>query len=258
VTDQEASPITSPETGPIPTVPRSLDRASAFPLHSQLASLLSGDIRDGIYPTGSSLPSEAELQDTFGVARSVVRQALASLTIMGLIERVKGSGSTVTSSTTYHRLAQSQLGLAAQLTGAGSTTTTAVVSFAHQSAPIVEFDTDATGTLMLERVRAVNGTPIAFIRTWLPLPLCDSLNAAELVNASLHETMQHAYGTTFSGGTRHVRAAAATDELATTLDVAPGTPVLILEGVTVDDNGRVVEKFATWHRADLISLDFSL
>jgi GntR family transcriptional regulator len=235
-----------------------LDRTSGVPLHSQLASVLSGDIRNGVYPTGSNLPSEAELQEMFGVARSVVRQALASLTAMGLIERLKGSGSTVTSSTTYHRLAQSQLGLAAQLTGAGSTTTTAVVSFARQSEPIIEFDSDATGTLMLERVRAVDGTPIAFIRTWLPLPLCDSLKAAELVNSSLHEVMQRACGTTFSGGTRHVRATAATDELATTLGIATRAPVLVLEGVTVDDDGRVVEKFATWHRADLISLDFSL
>jgi len=237
---------------------RSLDRTSGVPLHSQLASVLSGDIRNGVYPTGSSLPSEAELQETFGIARSVVRQALASLTALGLIERLKGSGSTVTSSTTYHRLAQSQMGLAAQLTGAGSTITTAVVSFEHQPMPISEFDADATGTLVLERVRFVDGTPIAFIRTWLPLPLCDSLTAAELINASLHETMQRSFGATFSGGTRHVRATAATEELASTLGIPPGAPVLLLEGVTVDNNGRVVEKFATWHRADLISLDFSL
>lgn len=236
----------------------SLDRTSGVPLHGQLASVLSGDIRNGVYPTGSSLPSEAELQESFGVARSVVRQALASLTTMGLIERLKGSGSTVTSSTTYHRLAQSQMGLAAQLTGAGSSTTTAVLAFDRQPMPISEFDADATGTVVLERIRAVDGTPIAFIRTWLPLPLCASLTATELVDSSLHETMQRAYGTTFSGGTRHVRATAATAELAEILAIVPGSPVLLLEGVTVDDQGRVVEKFATWHRADLISLDFSL
>lgn len=207
---------------------------------------------------GASFPSESELQDTFGVARSVVRQALASLTAMGMIERVKGSGSRVTSTTKYHRLAQSQIGLAAQLTDSGSTSSTTVLSFERLSTPLAEFDDESTGTLIVDRVRSVEGTPIAFIRTWLPLPLCTSLTAEELTDASLHETMQRLYGTNFSGGSRHVRALVAPDELAQSLAIEVGSPVLLLEGVTVDGNDLVVEKFATWHRADLISLDFSL
>ena len=235
-----------------------LSRTNGIALHAQLTGILVEGIQNGTYPVGSLLPGEFDLQATYGVARSVVRQALAGLAGMGLIERIKGSGSRVTNTTRYHRLAQSRLGLADQLAGVGTSTTTAVLGFRLLDERAAEFEADATGTLLLERLRSVDGQPIAFIRTRLPLPLCAQLTADELIDASLHEAMRRHYGTTFSGGTRQVRALAATEEIARILNVQQSAPVLLLEGITVDDDGCVVEGFATWHRADLISLDFSL
>lgn len=43
-------------------------------------------------PVGSRLPSEAELMKHFSVSRTTVRQALAELTVEGLVERRQGSG----------------------------------------------------------------------------------------------------------------------------------------------------------------------
>ena len=235
-----------------------LSRTDGIALHAQLTGILVEGIQNGTYPVRSLLPSEFDLQATYGVARSVVRQALAGLAEMGLIERIKGSGSRVTSTTRYHRLAQSRVGLADQLAGVGTSTTTAVMKFQRLNERTPEFEADATGTLLIERLRSVDGQPIALIRTRLPLPLCDQLTAEELTDASLHEAMHRRFGTTFSGGTRQVRALAATEEIARILNVQQSAPVLLLEGITVDDDGCVVEGFATWHRADLISLDFSL
>jgi len=166
-------------------------------LHAQLTTLLADGIQNGTYPQGSNLPSESELQATHGISRSVVRQALAGLVTMGLIERIKGSGSRVTASTRYHRLAQSRMGLAAQLSGTGSKTTTSILVFERLDERTPGFDDDASSTLYLERLRAVDGQPIAVIQTWLPLPLVGSLTADELTDASLHEAMHRRYGTTF-------------------------------------------------------------
>lgn len=235
-----------------------LNREAREPLHRQLSQILSRAIEAGTYPREGSLPSEFELQSTFAVSRSVVRQALESLVRMGLIERTKGSGSRVTRAVAYHRLALSQMGLAAQLTAGGAATTTTVTAFELLVGPIPEFTAEATGTLLLERVRAVEGIPIAFIRTWLPVPLCSTLTAQELENASLHEIMSRKYALTFTGGHRRVGATAADAQLASILDVADHSPLLLLEGISTDGESRVLEKFATWHRADLISLDFSL
>jgi GntR family transcriptional regulator len=233
-----------------------LTRGKGTALHAQLTAILAEIIRSGTYPTGASLPSESDLQATYGVARSVVRQALGSLVSMGLIERVKGSGSRVIRSTRYHRLAQSGVGLAAQLLRAGAQPSTSVLTFERHNDRAEGFAEEATGSLLLERLRVVDAQPVAFIVTWLPLPLVASLTAHELIDTSLHEIMRHRYGTTFAGGPRQVRAVAASEKLAGLLDVHQGAPLLLLEGLTRDNGGRVVEKFATWHRADLISLDY--
>ena len=55
-----------------------LNRSGDLPLR-QMAAQLRGAILDGRAPAGTALPSEAALCERYGVARSVVRQALASL-----------------------------------------------------------------------------------------------------------------------------------------------------------------------------------
>jgi GntR family transcriptional regulator, transcriptional repressor for pyruvate dehydrogenase complex len=45
---------------------------------------------------GDALPKEVELADAFGVSRTVIREALTRLRVMGLVESVKRKGSVVT------------------------------------------------------------------------------------------------------------------------------------------------------------------
>src|SRR5438128_2108978 len=54
-------------------------------------------VTDGLEPT-SRLPTESELCRSFGVSRTVVREALQHLTARGLVRSVAGSGSYVASS----------------------------------------------------------------------------------------------------------------------------------------------------------------
>lgn len=68
---------------------------SATPLFVQLRESLREDIRSGHLPAGSKLPSEAELEQRFGVSRVTVRQALAELQAENLIQKVNGKGSFV-------------------------------------------------------------------------------------------------------------------------------------------------------------------
>jgi GntR family transcriptional regulator len=83
---------------------RAVDRSAGPPLHVQVAVELRDEIRDHRLPPGSALASEAALQQRFGVARSVVRQALATLVVEGLVER--GRGSVVAPTREHHRLVQ--------------------------------------------------------------------------------------------------------------------------------------------------------
>jgi GntR family transcriptional regulator len=113
-------------------------------------------------------------------------------------------------------------------------------------------------TLYLERLRAVGGVPIGYIRTWLPLPACEGLTAEELTNTSLHDLMFRRFGLRVTGGGRQIRAVAADEEIAAKLQIAVGDPLLLLEGSSKDQHGRVVEVFGTWHRADSVAFDIDV
>lgn len=65
-------------------------RHAADPVFEQLA----GAIVDGSLPPGSTLPSERELSERFGVSRIVVRQAVHRLADVGLV-RVKQGGPSI-------------------------------------------------------------------------------------------------------------------------------------------------------------------
>lgn len=65
---------------------------------SQVVELLSADIRAGIYQPKDRLPTEQELIARFGVSRTVIREALASLKAEGLVVTRQGSGAFVAES----------------------------------------------------------------------------------------------------------------------------------------------------------------
>ncbi len=69
--------------------------ADSRPRYVQIADELGRRIDAGTLGNGMPLPSDAELQDEFGVARNTARQALALLRKQGRVHTVKGRGSFV-------------------------------------------------------------------------------------------------------------------------------------------------------------------
>ncbi|MGB8387320.1 FadR/GntR family transcriptional regulator [Mycobacterium sp.] len=61
----------------------------------QIAASIADAILGGVFPPGSTLPPERELADQLGVNRTSLRQGLARLQQMGLIEARHGSGNVV-------------------------------------------------------------------------------------------------------------------------------------------------------------------
>ena len=65
------------------------------PLYRKVVQALKDEILGGIYPVGTQLPTEGELQDRFSVSRHTVREALRQLRDDGLVTSRQGSGTTV-------------------------------------------------------------------------------------------------------------------------------------------------------------------
>ena len=74
---------------------RVVDPEAATPVYIQVANELRQQIRSGQLPPGRRVPSESDLEQIYGVARSTARKAIALLRDEGLVETVRGKGSFV-------------------------------------------------------------------------------------------------------------------------------------------------------------------
>jgi GntR family transcriptional regulator len=227
------------------------------PLHRRIGSELRAQILGRTLAPGAQVPTEAELQERYGVSRSVVRQALASLEQEGLVERRRGRGTTVRERGELHRLVQRVPGLSTQVEGEGVHVTTRILELGPEPASEATGELASDRVLRMRRLRSAGGEPLALIETWLPEELGD-LTAEELTDVSLHATIQRRFGTHVVAGKRQVRAVSADGETADLLQVPAGAPVLLLEGTSTDEAARPVEVFRTWHRADRVVFDINV
>jgi GntR family transcriptional regulator len=72
-----------------------VDRSSPLPLHYQLKQHLLEKIESGEWKPNDLIPSEQEMQNSFGLSRITVRQALSDLVYEGLLIRERGRGTFV-------------------------------------------------------------------------------------------------------------------------------------------------------------------
>jgi GntR family transcriptional regulator len=234
--------------------PGAVSSAHAGPLHAQLTAVLRAPVVDGTWPPGSQLPTEAELQERFGVSRSVVRQALHALTAEGLVQRGRGRGSIVAPRGELHRLVQRVSGLSTQVPSVA----TRVLELAPGRDADAERALGGSDVHLLRRLRSAGGEAVALIHTWLPSGIADRLTADDLTDASLHALLRSRLGIQVAAGRRQVRAVGASSEVAAALRVPEGAPVLVLEGTSTDASGDPVEVFRTWHRADRFVFDIDV
>ncbi len=233
-----------------------LDRSGDQPLYAQIVRILAADMRDRRLPPGSVLPSEAALCKRFGVARSVVRQALSVLVAEGAIHREPGRAPTVAARREHQRLVQRSTGLFDQFASTGTPLRTQVLRLEPATAPAeVAAFFGSSDVWRLERLRRIDDEPLAFVRTWLPRERVPDLAAELLHDASLHGVLAARYGIRPGRGRNRIRAVAADDDLAAKLEVDGGSPLLMLEGQGMDAGGRPMEWFTTWHRADQLVFD---
>ena len=73
----------------------SIDHNSPVPLYHQLKALLKQQIQSDMWEEGDRLPGEQQLEETYQVSRTTVRQALKELEAEGLITRHPGRGTYV-------------------------------------------------------------------------------------------------------------------------------------------------------------------
>ncbi|MFC7404108.1 GntR family transcriptional regulator [Georgenia alba] len=228
-----------------------IDRSSNVPLYRQLEEALRSEIEQGAYRPGDMLPSESEICARYQLSRSVVRQALQHLAQAGTVRTERGRGSFVAEPKLSERFVQRATGFYDDLTRMGMRVETRVVYQALEPVPreVREF-LGVNEAVRIDRVRSVEGRVLAYVRTYLASERCPGLERFDLTDRSLYAHLRDVYGLHVHSGFRTVEAVAAEADVAERLGLERGSPVLLLCSASRTSDGRPLEWFAAWHRAD--------
>ncbi|WP_411342967.1 GntR family transcriptional regulator [Paenibacillus sp. WLX1005] len=76
------------------------------PLYLQIKKIIKDRIMHGVYPLGTTIPSEPQLEKEFSVSKMTVRNAVQELAQEGYVEKRSGVGTTVIRNTSLSKLSK--------------------------------------------------------------------------------------------------------------------------------------------------------
>lgn len=242
--------------------PQGIDFASHTPFYLQLHNLLRESIAAGVWGPGDRLPGEHALCATYGLSRSVVRQALGELEREGLIVRRQGKGAFVVEPKIVESLAQKLTGFHQDMHEQGRRPISRVLAQAVIPAPAgiaqrLDLPTGAP-VIHLRRLRYVDGEPIVLVSSYLPAAVCPGLDNVDFREQSLYAYLHAAYGLYIARGWRTIEAVAADERTAELLEVPAGAPLLQLDSIGYLENGAPLEYYRALHRGDRSQFEVEL
>jgi GntR family transcriptional regulator len=210
-------------------------------------------IRRGDYSPLERLPSEHELVREHSISRITARQALAELERAGLVFRRQGRGSFVARPAVVQHLTRLS-GLGEAMSGQGLSSTSRVLRTAatRASTAVGSRLGVALGAPVFEirRLRLVDGSPVSLDVSFFPLDLGRRLAREDLGRRDIFWLLEDACGMDLGAADCEIGAVAAEGEIAMTLGVPGGTPLVFIDRLTYDAAGRPIDYEHLYVRAD--------
>jgi GntR family transcriptional regulator len=219
--------------------------------YRSIAEDLRRRVQAGEFAAGRTLPSEAELSDTYEASRVTVRKALELLRDEGLVDARQGFG--WFAAVDPLRQSLGRLGtIEAQLAAEGVRSERRILDFGFVHAPPRVRRALASDTVLeVRRLNLADGEPFARVTVWCPEDLGARLSRADVERAPFYELLD----TPLGGAVQTIGAAVADARDAALLEVPVGSPVLRCERTTRDRDGRPVllsEHVFPAHRTEFV------
>lgn len=248
-----------------------LNRASPLPYYHQLKSILLEQIRameSSQQPV--PLPTERELQDTYQVSRSVVRQAIQELVAEGYVVREQGRGTFALPHKVRHNPQPDKIrtqGLSGYLKVHGMRSSTALLTRTRslpdaRAAIALELPPD-TPVLRFERLRLAADVPIGLQTVTLPADLADAVPGGLadddlLYGESSMDYLRDRLGVAIGTSARTIEAIGLDTYHAQLLRGEVGEPALRVKRTVRSAAGRPIEYFDAVYRGGMFeySLEF--
>jgi GntR family transcriptional regulator len=212
-----------------------LASSSMIPLYTQIKEALRAKILDGSYQAHQRLPSESEMINAFGVSRITVRQAVSDLQKEGLLFKIHGKGTFVATPKVSQELAHLQ-GFGEAMNRLGHETSSRVLRLGP-----VKGDATICGKLGMPegaivtgicRVRYLNREPVSVDYSYLAPDIGSRLSKSSLGERDMFSLLENELGRRLHSADVEIDATSATEEVAASLKIKPGSPVLRIERLT--------------------------
>jgi GntR family transcriptional regulator len=236
-----------------------IDRDSPVALHRQIADDLAAALA-GHYHPGERLPTESALMIKYGVSRITVRQALATLTVRGLLVRRQGKGTFVAERAPRGEARQSG-GFVDILTAQGLEPETRLLDFAERRAdPQIVARLGLTGdhALTFRRQYLLDGRPLALTEVWLPPAVALLLDREAAERLSSHALLTERAGLAIGHAELAIRTTALRDDLAAQLSLPNGSAALVEERLTYCTAGVPREHSTLYLHPDACELQLTI
>jgi len=238
-----------------------VDRLRSVPLHVQVEEQLAQQIESGIWEAGCRLPTETDLATMFSVNRLTIRQAIASLSRMGMVTVRQGAGTFVAEPAvridmeSFPERLDDAYGFTQDDRLSGVTVEETLLDLNRvtvRGEALAELGSDSA--LEIETSTAFDGTPSIHSVYTVPCPLSVD-EARERINDNFTSlTLQDLLDTELWYGWRAFDAVGASRRSAALLEVAAGTPVLRRSGVNVDTDGVARTYQVRHYRSDRLRI----
>jgi len=221
------------------------------PLYTQIADILRNRILQGAYQPNEQMPSESELMAAFDVSRITVRQALGNLQSEGLIFRIPGKGTFVSSPRAFQDLGSLQ-GFGTAMRELGYETHSKVLSVRTIVPPQHVRDRLASSGRVTElrRLRFLNRAPISLDVSYLPSAIGQRVAKADLANRDVFAVLENDCQIALGHADLQMCSILATDELRRMLSLEEGAPILFIERVIHTSDGAPLEYEELYYRGD--------
>ena len=235
---------------------------SGVPLYYQLATLLREKIVSRRYRAGDRFPSEAELVRDYGVSRMTVRQAVGTLEQERLIRRRPGKGTFVTDSPPRFRGDLELDRSIEDLISMGRATSVRLLELSEvdatlQEARDLEVD-EGSPIIRCRRLRFFKDLPYCYIVNHVPLEIGREIEESHWCHGSVLNYIEEQLGIPLRIAKQRIRATIADANLARSLQVRVGAPLLLVNYHIRTDGDRPVEVAELYYRSDLYSFTLNL
>lgn len=234
-----------------PTERFALDADAPLPLYHQMERVILDRIaaEDAI---GKMLPPEMDLMQIFGVSRATVQKTVDGLAARGMLRRRRARGTEIISLGLREDLGK-LTGYTEQMARRGLRVSTQILSAEDVVPPAAIRQRLALEpkerVFSLRRLRGTSKVfPVVLLHSWIPSRF--GLDAATDWSGSLYKLLEEKLRIPISYADEEISARGATEEEARLLEIAAGSPVLVMERLTFTTHERPVEFVSAVYRPE--------